>query len=71
MAQAEEALRVEQERFSATAATSTELLDAEANLTRARASHASAWYGWLLARAELDHALGGPVAPDDGEDSQG
>ena len=56
--QAEEALRVERERFAMRASTTTDLLDAEATLTRARAAHANAWYAWLLARVELERAMG-------------
>lgn len=60
--QAEEALRIERERFSARTATTTDVLDAEAGLTRARANLANTWYAWLLARTELDRAMGRTAA---------
>ncbi len=63
--QAEEALRIERERFSVQAATTTEVLDAEANLTRARANRVNAYYGYMLARAELRRAMGLPLLADE------
>lgn len=59
--QAEEALRIERERFGVSAATSTDVLDAEANLTRARANQVNAYYAYMLARAELNRAMGKPL----------
>lgn len=56
--QAEEALRIERERFEAQVATSTDVLDAEMALTRARANHINAYYSYLLARAQLRRAMG-------------
>ena len=50
------------QRFAARTATSTEVLDADSNLTRARANRANAWYAWLQARAELQRAVGRPIA---------
>ena len=63
--QAEEALRIEQERFDAAAATSTDVLDAESALTRARANHVNAYYAYLMARAALRRAMGQPIAGED------
>ncbi len=65
--QAEEALRIERERFSAQVATSTDVLDAEANLTRARANQVNAFYSYQLAFAELRRAMGEPIAEAKGE----
>ena len=59
--QAEEALRIERERFEAQVATSTDVLDAEMALTRARANHINAFYSYLSARAQLRRAMGLPL----------
>lgn len=61
---AEEALRMQQERYAAATATTTDVLDAEANLTRARANQTNVWYAWLLARAELQRAMGRVIAAE-------
>lgn len=56
--QAEENLRVSRERYEAQVATSTEVLDAQTLLTRARTNYYSALYSHHLARARLERALG-------------
>jgi outer membrane protein TolC len=58
---AEEGLRVRRELFRNGKATSSELVDAEAELTRARLSRLNARIGLLVARAKLDHATGRDV----------
>jgi outer membrane protein TolC len=55
---AEEAYRLQQVRFDAGAATTTDVLDAETDLARARLAAASARYDYLLARIELARAMG-------------
>jgi outer membrane protein TolC len=62
---AEESLRVRRELFRNGKATSSELVDAEAELTRARLSRLNAHIGLLVAKAKLDHATGRdvPTAP--------
>jgi outer membrane protein TolC len=64
ISQAEEALRIERERFGAQVATSTDVLDAEAALTRAKANRVNTYYAYLLARAELLRAMGRPLLAD-------
>ena len=56
--QAEENLRVSQERYKAQVTTSTEVLDAQTLLTQARTNYFSALYDHNLARANLKRALG-------------
>jgi outer membrane protein TolC len=65
MIAAEESLRVRRELFRNGKATSTELIDAEGELTRARLRKLDAHVGQLVARARLDHATGrdAPVRP--------
>jgi outer membrane protein TolC len=58
MEQAEENLRVNQERYKAQVTTITEVLDAQFLLTRARVNYFTALYGHNLSRARLDRALG-------------
>jgi outer membrane protein TolC len=58
MVAAEESLRVRRELFRNGKATSTELLDAEGELTQARLRRLDAHIGLLVARARLDHAIG-------------
>lgn len=58
MVAAEESLRVRRELFRNGKATSSELVDAEAELTRARLRRLDAHVGQLVARARLDHATG-------------
>jgi outer membrane protein TolC len=65
MVAAEESLRVRRELFRNGKATSTELIDAEGEMTRARLRKLEAHIGLLVARARLDHATGrdAPVRP--------
>ena len=58
---AEESLRVRRELFRNGKATSSELVDAEAELTRARLRRLDAHVGLLVAKAKLDHATGRDV----------
>jgi outer membrane protein len=55
---AEEAHRIQSVRFSSGAATTTDVLDAEADVTRARSGYAQARYDYYLAQAGLAHAVG-------------
>ena len=56
--QGEENLRVSQERYKAQVSTSTEVLDAQRYLTRARVNHFNALFDYHLARARLHRAMG-------------
>jgi len=56
--QAEENLRVSEERYKAQVTTSTEVLDAQTLLTQARTNHYNAIYDEKLARGKLLRALG-------------
>lgn len=56
--QAEENLRVSEERYKAQVTTSTEVLDAQTLLTQARTNYYNAIYNEKLARAKLQRALG-------------
>ena len=56
--QGEENLRVSQERYKAQMSTSTEVLDAQRYLTRARVNHFNALFDYNLARARLLRAMG-------------
>ena len=56
--QAEENLRVSQERYQAQVTTSTEVLDAQTLLTQARTNYYGALYSHHLARARLERAIG-------------
>lgn len=56
--QGEENLRVSQERYSAQVTTSTEVLDAQTQLTQARVNYYSALYDNHLAKAALLRAVG-------------
>jgi outer membrane protein TolC len=58
---AEESLRVRRELFRNGKATSSELVDAEAELTRARLSRLNARIGVMVAKARLEHATGRDV----------
>jgi outer membrane protein TolC len=60
---AEESLRVRNELFKNGKATSVELVDAEAEVTRARLGRLNARIGLAVARVRLDHATGRDVAP--------
>jgi outer membrane protein TolC len=65
MVAAEESLRVRRELFRNGKATSTELVDAEGEMTRARQRKLDAHIGLLVARVRLDHAIGrdAPLKP--------
>ncbi|MFH1125378.1 MAG: TolC family protein [Pseudomonadota bacterium] len=56
--QAEENLRVNEERYKAQVTTITEVLDAQALLTRARVNYYRSLYDQNLARARLERAIG-------------
>jgi outer membrane protein len=56
--QAEENLRVNEERYKAQVTTITEVLDAETLLTQARVNYYKALYDHRLAKARLERALG-------------
>ena len=56
--QGEENLRVSQERYKAQVSTSTEVLDAQRYLTRARVNYFNALFDYNLARARLLRAMG-------------
>ena len=58
VASAEEAFRVMVATLAAEAATTTDLLDAEASQTRARNALVDARFGAIIARLQLAHALG-------------
>jgi outer membrane protein len=56
--QAEENLRVSEERYKVQATTSTEVLDAQTLLTQARSNYYDALYNHNLAKAKLKRAVG-------------
>jgi outer membrane protein TolC len=56
--QARENYRLVQLRLREGAATPTEIADAQASLTRAEENYANARYGYLIAMARLDYAMG-------------
>lgn len=56
--QGEENLRVNEERYKAQVSTITDVLDAQAQLTRARVNYYTALYNLHLAHAQLQRALG-------------
>jgi outer membrane protein len=56
--QGEENLRVSQERYKAQVSSSTEVLDAQRYLTRARVNHFNAVFNYHLAQARLLRAVG-------------
>jgi outer membrane protein TolC len=56
--EAEENYRIETKRFEANANTSTDVLDAQLALTRAKLSYTTALYGYYIARAALMRAMG-------------
>ena len=58
VAQGEENLRVSRERYKAQVGTSTEVLDAQRYLTRARVNHFMSLFDYHLARARLLRAMG-------------
>lgn len=56
--EAAENFRIEEKRFEANANTSTDVLDAHLALTRAKLSYTTALYGYYIARAGLNRAMG-------------
>ncbi len=58
LAQAQENMRITQLAYRQEAATSTEVLDAQTDLTGARTNYYQALYGYLDALAALEHAVG-------------
>jgi outer membrane protein TolC len=56
--EAEENYRIEQRRFAVNANTSTDVLDAQLALTRAKLTYTTALYGYYMARAALERAVG-------------
>jgi outer membrane protein len=58
ISEAEENFRIEQRRFAVNANTSTDVLDAQLALTRAKLSYTSALYGYYIARVALEQAVG-------------
>jgi outer membrane protein TolC len=56
--QAEENLRVSEERYKAQVTTSTEVLDAQTLLTQSRMNYYNALYNHILAKAKLQRAIG-------------
>jgi outer membrane protein len=56
--EAEENFRIEQKRFEANANTSTDVLDSQLALTRAKLTYTSALYGYYIARAALYRSMG-------------
>ena len=64
VSQAEEAFRVENERFEAGQSTSTDLLAAQTALTEAKNNRDAAYYQGLVNRAELTWAIGRTVTAE-------
>lgn len=62
LTQAEENMRITQLAYRQEAATSTEVLDAQTDLTGARTNYFQALYGYLDALAALEHAAGHELA---------
>lgn len=62
LTQAEENMRITQLAYRQEAATSTEVLDAQTDLTGARTNYYQALYGYLDALATLEHAVGHEIA---------
>jgi outer membrane protein len=63
---AEEAYRLQSVRFNEGAATTTDVIDAETEVTRARNGYAQARYDYFLAQAALARAVGELPAPAQG-----
>jgi outer membrane protein len=61
VAQAQEALRLAQLRYTAGLSTPVEVIDAEVALTSSKTNQVNAYYDLLIARAELDKATGNPA----------
>ena len=55
---AEEAYRIQSVRYAEGAATTTDVIDAEADVSRARSSYAQSRYDYYLAQAALARAVG-------------
>ncbi len=71
LAQAEENLRITRLGYRQEAATSTEVLDARTDLTRAKTNYYQALYGYLDALAALERAIGqGPATGGAPRDSK-
>jgi len=62
VAQAEENFRIERAKYSKNSSTTTDVLDAQLALTRAKLSHSNALHQWYVARAALSKATGGAGA---------
>lgn len=60
--QAEENFRIERVKFDKNSNTTTDVLDAQLSLTRAKLSHSNALHQWYAARAALSKAIGGTGA---------
>jgi len=58
LAQAEENFRITNLQYQQQVTTSTEVLDARTFLTQAEMNYYSALYGYMIARAELERAVG-------------
>ena len=67
VAQAEENLRLINNKYAQTAATPTDVVDAETLVTRSRQNYHAAVYDYLVALARLEYAVGTPVV--EGESS--
>jgi outer membrane protein len=63
---AEEAHRIQSVRYAAGAATTTDVLDAETDVTRARSGYAQARYDYYLSQAGLARAVGRLPTPANG-----
>lgn len=59
--QAEESYRIEKSKFDNGSATTADLIDAQAALTLAQQGYNNALYGWYLALAALEQAMGQPA----------
>jgi outer membrane protein len=64
---AEEAYRIQSVRYNAGAANTTDLLDAETDVSRARSGYAQARYDYYLAQAALARAVGRLPSPTLGD----
>ena len=60
--QAEENFRIERVKFDKNTSTTTDVLDAQLALTRAKLSHSNALHQWYAARAALAKAIGGTAS---------
>jgi len=63
LALAEEERRLAQERYRLGASLLLELIDSQAAYSTAQTNHISALYDYQLAIAQLEHAIGSPLAP--------